>query len=115
MTSRNNLRTITSEDSTPEFWKALAYKYILSYSTRRWKANFCLCLDCVVRLGRVMIPVLDRYKLACNHLLWALHYMKVYNGEDGSVPFTKVDPKTRRIKVNRVMRNLQGMRNPPFF
>lgn len=102
MSNKRNINN-TYVESTPELWKAVGNQYIKTYSNRRWNAMFCLCLDCCVKLGEMIFPLLPVFDLTIANVLWCLYFLKCYPTEDASVAFSKADPKTWRKKKKIVL------------
>jgi len=92
-----------SSTSTPEFWKAVSIPYIYRYSARKWKANFCICVNCCASIGTLLLTVLPFYGLEPKHILWALYHCKVYSTHDVSASWAKCDAKTFRKHCKRAI------------
>jgi hypothetical protein len=68
---------------------------------RKWNAHFGICKDACL----VVIDFLDKrgQGFEVKHVLWALYFLKVYTTENVAASFWRVDEKTLRMWIWRVI------------
>jgi hypothetical protein len=74
-----------------------------AWSDRKFAAHFGVCKQTVLILWLHLQTLELPWTLQMKHLLWSLHFLKVYTSVDVSASFWNVDPKTYSLWVWRVL------------
>lgn len=90
-------------------FRYLAQRLTMRYRPRRFRSLFGVSLDtCVVLWKRISLVDLDAsMSIQKRHLLWALHFLKVYPPEIPGSASWGVDPVTWNNCIRRALRLLQ--------
>ena len=78
----------------------------MNLNNRQFHAHFGLSKTTIIILFGVLQSVASQTGFALDHVLWTFYFLKVYNTVDVSAVYWKVDPKTYRLWVWRVIQTL---------
>lgn len=81
-----------------------------SWAPRKFRAHFGVSWEVTQVLWRVIVSKGSPYfSFKYDHLLWALHFLKVYDSVDVSAQHWNVDPKTYHTWIWRILATLEEL------
>ncbi len=78
----------------------------MDFTNRQFHAHFGLSKETITTLWKILQIVAFETKFTFEHLLWTFYFLKVYNSMDVSATYWKVDVKTYRLWIWKVIQTL---------
>jgi hypothetical protein len=78
----------------------------MEFNDRQFHAHFGISKETIIILWGILETNVPKMNFTLDHILWTFYFLKVYNSVDVSASYWKIDAKTYRSWVWKVIHTL---------